>query len=123
MTGTFNPYLVMMLSQIGAGLDPQGIGGILGRTAQGTMQSMLVAKALQQQQKVNNALLANLLGHLANPQSGLTELSLSDKGITLKGAAPKTQEPSLLRSGQLKDLNNFLNTSADEYLSPFDLID
>jgi len=121
MTGNFNPYLVMMLSQIGAGLDPEGVGGVLGRTSQGTMQSMLVARALQQQQKLNNALLASLVGHLANPQSGLTELSLSDKGITLKGAAPKPGEPSLLKSGELKDLGGFLDKSADEYLSPYDI--
>jgi len=120
----FNPYLVMMLSQLGAGLDPQGVGGAIGRATNTTLQSMLVSRALSQQDKLNKALISALIGHLANPQSGLTELSLSDKGITLKGTAPKVKEPSLLKSNSLKGLSGFLEGSPEDYLknSPYDLL-
>ena len=120
----FNPYLVMMLSQLGAGLDPKGVGGAIGRATNTTLQSMLVSRALSQQDKLNKALISALVGHLANPQSGLTELSLSDKGITLKGTAPKVEKPSLLKSNSLKGLSDFLEGSPEDYLknSPYDLL-
>lgn len=70
LSNKFNPYLVMLTSQIGSALDPQGVGGVLGKAAYSTMQSMLAAKYLQEQDKLNKELLKALVGALGSPSAG-----------------------------------------------------
>ena len=113
LSNKFNPYLVMLTSQIGSALDPQGVGGVLGKAAYSTMQSMLAAKYLQEQDKLNKELLKALVGALGSSSaSGFSKVP--DTGISAD-IGKKSETMASLDTG-LDELSLLDNKSYVDYL-------
>ena len=85
-----------LLAGIGTGLDPEGVGGAIGKPTIGYLQSKAAqeatAKSTGQRQKFNEMLIKMLGGMTPKDQEGLTSLKAGPDNVTLDITTPGGQQ-------------------------------
>lgn len=86
-----NPAFISFLAELGAGLDPQGVGSAVGKATSNFVKSTATAKALAQSKKYAGLNMQELIKALGSKDSLISgiEIDPSTGKLTLKAAAPK----------------------------------
>ena len=106
-----DPNFINLLAGVGAGLDPEGVGGAIGKATQGMIQNKQMGKAVAKQDQRWQALIEAMNGG----KVGKATLKEDGKGgttITLgapEGGLGQLSQPTAQQPVQISPLQEYIN--------------
>jgi len=121
-----NKNFLKLLAGIGTQLDPQGLGGMLGRPTTKTIEATAAQEAVAHREKQRNAQIKrvlDLLGGKFTPkdQPGPTSMTMNDTGFKLDVTSPSSEKLSMNPALEQSTIGAPPNRTRGFSLSPSDI--
>jgi hypothetical protein len=112
------------LAGFGVGLDPEGVGGALGKAAIGWNKSKAAQESVDAANKADKDFKSQLIalmsgGTTPKDMAGLTSIGITGDEVTMKGTLPREEDAGIKPNNQpissrLKDISPFFSALIGE---------